>query len=195
VNNYYKWGPATGKNVKRRVFNPFKREDIPFGKFYVNGNYVDDFPDVSANNWLGVTLDKGTDADAAASKLEQPFPSIEINTQTAAAAYDAVLQRAGASLPMRDTLDQRIIKDVMNRTGRLIDVQGGFPHGTPYEQSKGAWPALRSLPAPADTDQDGMPDEWERKNGLNANDASDAVGYKLSKQYTNIEMYINGLVK
>jgi hypothetical protein len=161
----------------------------------VNGNYVDDAADVTASNWLGVTLDKGTPADVAASKLEQPFPTIDINTQTAIAAYDAVLKHGGASLPVRDTLDQRIIKDVKDRTGRLIDVQGGFPHGTPYEKSKGAWPALRSLPAPADTDKDGMPDEWEKQHGLNATDASDATGYKLSKQYTNIEMYINGLVK
>jgi hypothetical protein len=39
-----------------------------------------------------------------------------------------------------------------------------------------------------------MPDEWEKKNGLNPHEASDASGYKLSKNYTNIEMYINSLV-
>jgi hypothetical protein len=58
-----------------------------------------------------------------------------------------------------------------------------------------AWPALKSLPAPADTDKDGMPDEWEKKNGLNPNDASDASGYKLHKFYTNLEVYLNSLVK
>jgi hypothetical protein len=58
-----------------------------------------------------------------------------------------------------------------------------------------AWPALRSLPAPLDADQDGMPDEWERKNGLNSADAADAALYKLDKHYTNIEVYINSLVK
>jgi hypothetical protein len=96
---------------------------------------------------------------------------------------------------MRDTLDQRIINDVKNRTGRIIDVQGGYAHGTPYETTKNAWPILRSLASPKDSDADGMPDEWENKNGLNANDPSDAALLKLHKHYTNIEVYINGLVK
>jgi hypothetical protein len=47
--------------------------------------------------------------------------------------------------------------------------------------------------APADTDKDGLPDEWENKNGLNPANAGDAVSYKLSRLYTNIEMYINSL--
>jgi hypothetical protein len=195
VNNYYKWGPATGKKVRNRVVNPFKRNDIPFGKFYVNGNYVDGYPDVSADNWLGVTMNEGTEDDAKSARLAAPFNSVEIVTQPAAEAYTLVLTHAGASLPARDTLDQRIIKDVMDRTGNLIDVQGGFPHGTAYELTTKAWPALKSVPPPVDTDKDGMPDEWEKKNGLNAADASDASAFKLHKQYTNIEVYVNSLVK
>jgi hypothetical protein len=54
---------------------------------------------------------------------------------------------------------------------------------------------LRPLPAPADSDKDGMPDEWEKKNGLNPNDASDAASYKLGQNYTSIEVYINSLLK
>ena len=49
----------------------------------------------------------------------------------------------------RDTLDERIINDVKNRTGKLIDVQGGYPHGTEYEKTVNAWPNLKSMPAPA----------------------------------------------
>jgi hypothetical protein len=91
--------------------------------------------------------------------------------------------------------DQRIISNVKERTGQFIDVQGGYPHGTDYEKTVNAWPALRSLPAPADADKDGMPDEWEKKNSLNPADATDAVKYKLSKSYTNIEVYINSLLR
>ena len=76
----------------------------------------------------------------------------------------------------------------------MIDVQGGYPHGTPYEETVKAWPALASTPAPADKDKDGLPDAWEKQNGLNANDATDSKGYKLSKQYTNIEIYVNSLL-
>jgi hypothetical protein len=105
-----------------------------------------------------------------------------------------VLKNAGAILPVRDTLDKRIINDVKNRTGRFIDVQGGFPHGTEYNLTVNAWPALKSLPALLDTDKDGIPDDWEKKNGLNSNDAKDAVQYKLDKNYTNIEVYINSII-
>jgi hypothetical protein len=40
-----------------------------------------------------------------------------------------------------------------------------------------------------------MPDDWETKNGLNPNDPSDAAAYNLNKQYTNVEVYLNSLVK
>ena len=52
-----------------------------------------------------------------------------------------------------------------------------------------SWKALR------DTDADGMPDVWERRYGLNADDASDASTYTLDKNYTNIEIYLNGLLE
>ena len=38
-----------------------------------------------------------------------------------------------------------------------------------------------------------MPDEWERANGLNPNDPSDAVKDCNGDGYTNIEKYINGI--
>ena len=44
-------------------------------------------------------------------------------------------------------------------------------------------------------DKDGMPDKWEKENELNMNDPKDAAGYKVDKGYTNIEAYLNGLVK
>ena len=46
-----------------------------------------------------------------------------------------------------------------------------------------------------DADKDGMADEWEKKNGLNPADASDATKYANKSFYTNIEVYLNSLVK
>lgn len=195
VNNYYRYGPSTSKNARFRVVNPYKKPlSIPFGKFYVDGNYVDESPEVTANNWLGVIMNNGTAADADTAKMDKPFPAVDIKTENAQDAYETVLKFAGASFK-RDTLDQRIINDVKNRTGGFVDVQGGFPHGTAYDLTVNAWPELKSLPAPVDTDKDGMPDNWERKHGLNPNDPGDASSYKLSKNYTNIEVYLNSLIK
>jgi hypothetical protein len=140
-------------------------------------------------------MNNGTEEDKKAAVLDAPLPTEAIPDQSAEKAYELILAKGGASLPARDTLDQRIINEVKNRTGRIIDVQGGYPHGTEYEQTINAWPTLKSLAAPADTDKDGMPDAWEKKHGLNAADPGDASAYKLSKSYTNIEVYVNDITK
>ncbi|GAB4094014.1 pectinesterase family protein [Flaviaesturariibacter terrae] len=195
VNNYYKYGPSTSSGVKFRVANPYKQASgpaIPYGKYYINGNYVDGSTTNTANNWKGVTMDGGTAADTALAKVTTPFTIVPLTTQDAASAYSLVLQQAGATLPARDTLDQRIVNDVLNRTGRIIDVQGGYPHNTAYASTVNAWPALSSGAAPVDTDHDGMPDSWEASHGLNSSDPSDRGGI-AANGYTNLENYLNSI--
>lgn len=194
VGNYYKSGPSTGSSVRYRVANPFKgAAGLDYGRYYIIGNFMADAPAVTADNWQGVTMDKGSAADAGRARMSAPFATDHIATQAAETAYAAVLNGAGASF-RRDTLDQRIVADVRHRTGRIIDVQGGFPHGTPYAQTVGAWPLLKALPALPDGDGDGMPDEWERARGLDRSDAFDAAKKSLHPFYTNIEIYINSLL-
>jgi pectate lyase len=194
VNNFYKYGPSTTPSVRFRIVNPSADATGKTGQFFVQGNVVDGAPDVSRNNESGIHIDKKAADDQKQKTIARtPFAVDPTTVQSAEAAFEAVLKGAGASY-RRDTLDQRIMKDVRNRTGRIIDVQGGFPHGTAYEQTVKAWPALQAAPALADSDKDGMPDEWERKNGLNP-DVNDAAGNKLHQHYTNIEVYINSLLK
>jgi pectate lyase len=196
INNYYKYGPDTKENVKSRIANPWsKPPSIPFGKWYIDGNYMDGDKTVTDNNWKGVVLEKGTKSDLTAVKLNSPFPAVTIEMESAKDAYTSVLKYVGCIYPTRDTLDLRILRNVVERTGRMIDVQGGYPHGTEYEKTVNAWPTLKSGPAPKDSDGDGMPDEWEIKNGLNPHDSNDAAGHKLDQHFTNIEVYLNSLVK
>jgi hypothetical protein len=103
-------------------------------------------------------------------------------TQTALEAMELVLARAGASLH-RDAVDQRVIRNVREHQGKVIDSQAEV----------GGWPALRSLPAPVDTDHDGMPDVWETAHGLNPKDPSDRNGMPDGDGYTNLEKYLNSL--
>ncbi|MBP5764997.1 MAG: pectate lyase, partial [Bacteroidales bacterium] len=51
-------------------------------------------------------------------------------------------------------------------------------------------------PSGFDSDNDGMPDEWEEANGLNKN-SNDAAKYTLDARgwYTNLECYLNWLVQ
>jgi pectate lyase len=196
TNNYYRPGPMTSKSVLSRIVNPLKLKSpfIDFGKYYVNGNYTEADAKVTADNKLGVHLSDGTDEDKKNSIVANAFTSIRIQSETAEQAYENVLKHVGASF-VRDTMDIRIINDVKNKKGKFVNVQGDFPHGTSYEQTVTAWPALKTLPALADSDKDGMPDEWETKNGLNASNAGDASSKKLHDHYTNVEVYINSIIK
>jgi pectate lyase len=197
VNNYFKYGPNTNPKVRYRIANPSRQEKpvVGFGKWFVDGNFVDGSEENSKNNWNGVDIGNGgTEEDKKQAVVTTAFSVLDIPTESAVKAFEAVLLKVGCAVH-RDTLDERIINEVKNRTGKYIDVQGGYPHGTAYEQTVNAWPSLKSTAAPMDTDKDGMPDEWEKKNGLNPSDASDAVSYKLHPRYNNIEVYINSLVK
>lgn len=201
VNNYYKYGPSTtnsataGVNRRNMLINPYKQASgpaIPYGKYYLTGNYCDNSAAVTANNWSGAAMNGGSLADTTQSKVLTPFNAVPIPTETALEAYVSVLAGAGCVLPNRDTLDQRIVNDVKNRTGKLIDVQGGYPHGTPYASTVDAWPALASGTAQTDTDHDGMPDNWETARGLLPANAADRNGYITANGYNNLENYING---
>lgn len=195
INNYYKSGPSTKKSALNSLANPFRRNDIPFGKWYVNGNLMEGNPMLSKDNSLGIRLSDPLPDDKIENVcMKNPFNFMTINVQPADKAYKDVLSNVGCSFPSRDTLDQRILNDVKNGTGRIIDVQGGYPHGTAFEQTENAWPYLRSGKSVEDADFDGMPDAWEKAKGLNPLQ-NDASLFQLDKQYTNVEVYLNQLLK
>lgn len=183
VNNYYKAGPATSPKVRDRIVNPWS----PFGGYYIHGNIMHGFPDISADNWNGGV--QGENVDSA--KVLKPFDVVAINVQPAEKAYEDVLDFAGASL-RRDEVDTRIVNEVRTGTASKGKKRNGIID-TPSEA--GGYPELKTGAVPKDSDNDGMPDEWEIKNGLNPNDPTDAVGFSLDKNYTNIEIYLNSLVK
>ncbi|HTH30683.1 MAG TPA: hypothetical protein VL946_04995, partial [Lacibacter sp.] len=194
INNYYKYGPNTSSGVRYRIVGVDSTAEFGYAKYFLSGNYVDGSTTNTNNNWLGASMNTGVAADTVKSKSSSAFLSTynPTTTHTAQEAYDLVLQYAGASLK-RDTLDERIANNVRNRTGKIIDVQGGFAHGTPYASTVNAWPTLSSTTAATDTDHDGMPDAWETANSLNPNDASDR-GIFAANGYTNLENYLNSII-
>jgi hypothetical protein len=113
----------------------------------------------------------------AGNRREQPFPIASVATQSAEEAYALVLKSAGATLPKRDAVDTRVIEQLEKGTGGLID--------SPREV--GGYPELGIRKVPKDQDQDGMPDEWERKYRLDPANAKDATLDPDNDGYTNIE--------
>ena len=115
-------------------------------------------------------------------------------TQSAQEAYADVLKYAGASYK-RDAVDTRIIQETQEGSYTYPGSNGGKFGIIDSQQDVGGWPTYQSESAPLDTDGDGIPDSWETANKLNPNDTSDGVKYQLSAEYTNLEVYINDLVK
>lgn len=125
---------------------------------------------------------------------EPPFGfcgDLERRTAPAEQAYEEVLRTAGASL-WRDAVDQRIVGTVRSGGGRLIDSQEEFRVG-------GQLPGIddlqsQSRPADFDTDQDGMPDQYEAAQGLSPSDPDDRNEVTSSSDgFTNLEVYLNSL--
>lgn len=168
VDNYLKPGPSS-----TRLGWLFEVSG-PAGRIFVSGNFVDGQPGITADNATGVNIGVVTTA----------FPVVSVPDETAAAAYEAVLASVGASR-VRDAVDVRVIADVRNRTGRIIDSQNDV----------GGWPTLQSAPPPPDTDGDGMPDSWETSHGLDPRNAADGKGDGNRDGYTNLEEYLNSLAR
>ena len=204
VANYYKQGPATRPSeVTHRIVNPSSREkEDGFGKWFVADNVVHGNEAVTANNWDGGVQPQGGSSYLDGLKLHKPFDAIPINQQTAEEAYGAVLERVGASLPKRDAIDARIVDETRNGYATYEGVTYKGKRRVPDESKKcgiidsqsdvGGWPELKSLPAPLDSDSDGMPDVWEKRYGFDPQDPSNTVKDTDNDGYTNIEEYLNG---
>jgi hypothetical protein len=222
INNYFKPGPATPDNeVAHRLLKPESTRSKTiidnFGKAYVNGNIVEGNEQVTKDNWAG-----GVQPAPQKAKLEdvlpkirvdEPLPHAPMTITDAKTAYETVLSNAGATLPKRDPIDERVIK--MVRTGQVKTTKDAdlFDqlHKNKFAEDRvrelvelvdkgiitdpkqvGGYPEYKGQPY-ADSDKDGMPDAWEKQYGLNPNDASDAAKDLNGDGYTNIEKFINGI--
>lgn len=202
INCYYKPGPSTGSGKEARLFQiTAKEEGDTTGTnnlncpgwgtdLYVSGNYVYGSTAVTNDNTKGVVTDSNTTTyglwtDSTITEDEKTvhnryISDYPVTTQTAQEAYEAVLAGAGASIS-RDSVDTAIVNDVKNGTGSLIN--------TPSDA--GGYPTLAGTKA-KDTDNDGIPNEWEDANGLDKYNGSDAL--TLSEDgYTRLEEYANAL--
>ncbi len=223
INNYLKPGPGTPDSpVRFRLLKPESERSKTvidnFGRAHVSGNVVEGNPSVSRDNWDGGVQPEVRSlnrADVLAKiKAETPFAHAPLTITTAEAAFSYVLAHAGATLPVRDAVDQRV-------TAMVRDGKVGKAEATPEDSARasaagyaekwvkelevgvrvgfitnpaqvGGYPNYTGKPY-ADTDGDGLPDSWETAHGLNPNDVSDAVGDLNGDGYTNIEDFINGL--
>ncbi len=195
VNNYYKPGPATRSNeLHYRILEPFSMKDYGFSNWYIDGNFMEGNEIVTKDNWnLGVQ--NITNNDKKKIQAEKPFDFVMDSTQTAKQAYELVLQNAGCIKPGIDDVDKRILYEARTGTAKFGGSWGKNSGIIDSQNDVGGWPTLKSAIPQSDTDHDGMPDDWEIKNNLNPNNAKDGILFTLNKDYTNLEVYLNDILK
>ena len=170
------------------------------GTFTINGERYSADP----NHFYGndVTYVKnGSNVDCVSIKVDDPSPTGEVTTHKAEDAFTKVINYAGASLH-RDDVDARYQQEAETGTATytgsvthqsgIIDVVADVNGYTEANFGTG------TRPAGFDTDNDGIPDEWETINGLNPNDANDAKLFTIDQEkgwYCNLEVYLNSLVE
>ncbi|MFC4873825.1 polysaccharide lyase [Negadavirga shengliensis] len=215
INNYLKPGPITPEDnpVRYRFLKPesdrSKQDTSVYGRAYVHGNVAEGHEEVSRDNWAGGVQIGGDIKDYEAYiRVDKPFPMADLTMMPAQEAYEYVLENAGATIPGRDPVDERIVKQI--KTGK-IEYKEGLETGEGREFVKrrlpqdsykkgiitdisqvGGYPEYNGRPY-QDSDNDGMPDAWEKQYGLNPDDPSDANKDLNGDGYTNIEKYINGI--
>lgn len=123
VGNYLKAGPSTTQ--KPLLFHSGREVVMPHSLF-VSGNVIENEPKVAQDNWRGMGYYYQRDVVGAA----EPFLAPVVTTESATNAFEHVLKDAGATLPKRDATDERIVKEVRDGSGHVINWvrdAGGWP--------------------------------------------------------------------
>ena len=187
VGNYYRPGPCT-----QRTTRPFqmKDHDTTLARGFAVGNVFDEMPDnFNQDNYTAITYtNRGGYMSTTRQQWESPQEfdcgEFAIAPQDAQAAYESCLRYSGCSL-VRDTVDTRVVRNIRERKGTIIDSQNDV----------GGWDLYKSEHRPADWDEDrdGIADIWEREHGLNPQDPNDRNLVPDANGYTNLELYLNSL--
>ena len=195
VSNCFVTGPNSGVSHQSHAFYAGVTNALQC-RIFQSGNYMDS----NRNSVLdGSDTGWGMFSGLYTQLTGRYAPLPQITTESPLSAYERVLAFVGASLS-RDSVDERIVRTTRNHNGSFIDFINSTTFTGDYITNNvsgtnlvgvNPWPALASTPAPLDTDQDGMPDYWEKNLGLNPNMANN--NHVNASGYTDLENYLNFL--
>ena len=129
IGNILKPGPSTRKAM--RLFHDGVDVIMPHS-LYLSGNILAENDAATRDNWLGVGYDQATYGAA------EPFVAPRVTTEPAPAAFEDVLKNAGATLPKRDAVDDRIVRETRDGAGHVIK----------WVRDTEGWPDFPSAAAP-----------------------------------------------
>lgn len=177
TNNLFINGPMTGSGANA----------ITTGNADFHIYAIDNLQDKNLNGVLDPVEIPRDEYTGGPTFVDTPYNYPELPAWPAVELADKLLPEVGASLPYRDLVDFYMVHEAKSygTEGVLISSESQLPVGIP--SSWITW----SYEKPADTDGDGIPDEWEIANGTNPS-VDDAMTI-AANGYTNIENYINGI--
>lgn len=174
INNYLKAGPSTGQDTVYPI--AFTDEANYERGVFAQDNFFEGMPLVNENDTKAV---RPSNRDLI---VTTPYDAPPVTTTTAKEALEQVLAAAGAVLPQRDSIDTRLIDQVLNGGGAIID----------HPAQVGGWETAPSGIPYLDTDGDGMPDDYEQAHELDPLDPADGA-QEASDGYTHLEHFLNAL--
>ena len=211
IGNYYKPGPASASNS---VFfsSSYARDGATSwgpSKWYLEGNVLEGKTSANNDNWSAVNAETYSLTQIKSTEKFNPtmpyyryslsgnvgqydYPLYAYTAyESANDAYNTVLSKVGTI--NRDRVEQRIIDEVRdgqaNYGGSYGTKKGIIDNET---NAEGFYAYATDYNVPTDTDKDGMPDEWEKANGLDAN-VADNNRVNIDG-YTALEVYLGSLM-
>ena len=194
MGNYYKAGPSMAEGVYPIQFKSNKGTPVSHG--FISGNYFDGLSqEYNKDNYMAMNYEAcfgptsnykaTTRVEFEVSKRFDAGIYKLTHIESAKEAYESCLKYSGCSLE-RDLVDERFIQTILNNTGKIIASQ----------RELGGWDFYEEIQRPADwdTDNDGMPDNWEKENKLDPSNPDDRNGDADKDGFTNLEEYLNSLV-
>ncbi len=184
VGNYHQKGPSTRDDLRALVFQVKNGKEV---QIYEKGNWVNGQDPGHPNRDVYLERVRVTWRD-------EPWPvapKYQVTVEDSMSALEKALSNADATVPCRDTLDQRYIQDMRRGKGKVLDEPGATVMDSRDVNGHRGYPSLAAGTAPLDTDRDGMPDQWETDNGFDTR-KPDNNGDKDGDEYTNLEEYKTG---
>lgn len=216
VGNTLKMG--SGTTGGKRYVNVDSSTSPQNFKIFLKGNRMLNrdgsvYGDVTWDNWNGITVKDGLGITKDGLKSSSSFPinsnneniSTADKTESAENSYNNVVKFAGngISTDMRTAVDKQCAYEVQTGTGNLSGTSSyasadatNQANINKYQikcDTKYNYPAPVLTKTVTDTDNDGMPDDWETARGLDPANPDDTDGDYCGQGYTNIEYYLNDL--
>lgn len=197
VGNYYKPGAAMNDTANHALMAEY--DNFPgTQRYYFSGNVMPGYFDES--NQDDGKIYYGT-PNGYSPWVDKPFFPSYATIQSATDAYKSVLSDVGATQPVFDEHDQRIVEETKNGTYTYSGSVSGLPGIIDAHADAGGWEEYPLVLRDEnwDSDHDGLPDWWETIHDLDPNSVSDDYSETNADDdrdgYTNMDNYLYWLSK